>query len=401
MVPYRPPIKQETDLASRAASVPGRFRQVAVRGLTPPGLPEIFLVPTTMEQFANEVMSGRKRGLAASLLRAGLWTAQWPYRLAVTCKNAAFDFGLREPFEAGVPVISVGNLTTGGTGKTPVVAFLTNWFRDAGVKVGLLSRGYKSLDSSSNDEKLVLDQLCPGVPHWQNRDRIEAAKRAVAEGCQLLILDDGFQHRRLQRDFDIVLVDATNPWGYGHCLPRGLMREPLRSIARADLVIITRADLVAPEQLISIRTELAKHNQVAMVVEATFQPTRLINAAGETRPVSEIVGKRWLGFCGIGNPASFAETLQQAGATLAAFESFPDHHHYTSADLTRLERLATESGSDGLLTTQKDLVKVQTSKLGGLPLWGLVIGTTIVRGTHIIEHHLFRLLDRVRGQTHD
>ena len=97
-----------------------------------------------MEQFAREVMSGRRRGLVASLLRAGLWSVQWPYRAGVACKNSAFDFGLREPFDVGVPVISVGNLTTGGTGKTPVVAMLANWFRDAGVKVGLLSRGYKS-----------------------------------------------------------------------------------------------------------------------------------------------------------------------------------------------------------------------------------------------------------------
>ena len=165
-----------------------------------------------MEQFARELMSGQTRGVAASLLRSVLWQAQWPYRLGVACKNAAFDFGLRRPFESGVPVVSVGNLTTGGTGKTPVVAFLANWFRDAGVQVGLVSRGYKSLspgmsqasggrqppdasednppelhlsasgasrpplaESPANDEKLVLDQLCPGVPHWLNADRIDSA----------------------------------------------------------------------------------------------------------------------------------------------------------------------------------------------------------------------------------
>ena len=348
-----------------------------------------------MEQFAREVMSGRKRGLATSLLRAGLWSAQWPYRVGVGCKNVAFDFRLREPFEVGVPVISVGNLTTGGTGKTPVVAFLANWFRDAGVTVGLLSRGYKSLDSLANDEKLVLDQLCPGVPQWLNPDRILSAKRAVVEGCNLLILDDAFQHRRVHRDLDIVLIDATNPWGYGHCLPRGLLREPIANIERADLVVVTRTDQVSAEELTAIRTELVRHNQVGSVIEVAFTPSQLINSAGQAKPLSELSGRRVFGFCGIGNPESFEWTLWQLGSEVVGFESFPDHHHFTSDDLARLAEQAKVTTADLLLTTHKDLVKIHDTELGGRPLWAVQIGTEIVRGAPMLEARLWSILERV------
>lgn len=375
-------------------------------------------VPTKMEQFAREVMSGRKRGLAASLLRTGLWSAQWPYRLGVACKNIAFDFRFREPFEVGVPVISVGNLTTGGTGKTPIVAFLANWFRDAGVQVGLLSRGYKSLtpttskrqrraggngDSASlarrtdevNDEKLVLEQLCPGVPQWLNPDRILSAKRAVVGGCNLLILDDAFQHRRVYRDLDIVLIDATNPWGYGHCLPRGLLREPIANIERADLVVVTRIDQVSAEALTSIRTELVRHNQIGSVIEVSFRPSQLLDSAGRTKPLADISGQRVFGFCGVGNPESFERTLSQMGSNVVGFESFPDHHHFTPDDFARLADQANSAKADLLLTTHKDLVKIPVTELGGRPVWAVQIGAEIVRGAPMLEARLWSILGSV------
>lgn len=351
----------------------------------------------TIEQFAREVMSGQRRGLTTSLLRAALWSAQWPYRSGVACKNFLFDFGLRQPFEPGVPVISVGNLTTGGTGKTPVVAFLANWFRDAGINVGLLSRGYKSLDNQSNDEKLVLDQLCPNIPHWLNSDRVQSAKQAVQDaGCELLILDDAFQHRRIQRDLDIVLIDALNPWGYAHCLPRGLLREPISAVERADLVLITRADLVHAEELTAIRTELVRHQHVATVAELSFQPMSLVNCDGETRSLIDVVGKRCVGFCGIGNPASFEQTLKRLGANVVDFVAFPDHHHFTDADIRQLADRAKSLSADMLLVTQKDLVKLDSSEIGERPCWAVTIGSKVLRGDQIIEHHLWKLMNRCK-----
>lgn len=338
-------------------------------------------------------MSGQRRGVAAGLLRAALWSMQWPYRGGVACKNFAFESGLRRPFDPSVPVISVGNITTGGTGKTPVVAFLANWFRDAGLKVGLLSRGYKSLTSQVNDEKLVLDQLCPGLPHWLNSDRIQSAKQAVHEaGCEMLVLDDAFQHRRIRRDLDIVLIDALNPWGYGHCLPRGLLREPVSSIRRADLVFITRADLVHADELTAIRAELVRHQHVATVVELAFKPTSLVNCEGESRSLIEVVGKRCVGFCGIGNPASFDQTLRRLGANVVDFVAFPDHHHFSEANLEQLAERAKFLSADILLATQKDLVKLNTARIGGLPCWAVTIGPKIIRGDQVLEHHLWKLM---------
>ena len=356
----------------------------------------------TMEQLARDVMSGRDRSLSASLLRWGLWFAQWPYRCGVVAKNGAFDFGLRSPVDVGVPVISVGNLTTGGTGKTPIVAFLANWFRDAGVNVGLLSRGYRALnaadESTANDEKLVLDQLCPGVPHWLNADRVDSARRAVGEAkCELLILDDGFQHRRLHRDLDIVLIDALNPWGYGYCLPRGLLREPVHAIQRAGMAFITRADAVSADDLTAIRTELVKHDHVGTVVEVSFRPTVLINSEGETRPLSEIADRRCFGFCGVGNPNSFEQTLRSLGADVVAFQTFPDHHHFTSDDCRQLAERVAATSADMLLVTQKDLVKLRLAEIGGWPLWAVSIGVEILRGSQILDQMLWSILERVRS----
>ena len=279
----------------------------------------------------------------------------------------------------------------------------------------MLSRGYKSLTQESNpkrgpegrspsltlrasevnDEKLVLDQLCPGVPHWLKADRIDSAKRAVIDGCTLLILDDAFQHRRIHRDLDIVLVDATNPWGYGHCLPRGMLREPIANIERADLVIVTRTDQVSAEELTAIRTVLVRHNQVGSMVEVSFRPTQLLNSAGESKSLDDLSSQRAFGFCGIGNPASFEQTLRQLGAEVVGFESFPDHHHFTSDDLARLGKQAAEAGARLLLTTHKDLVKIHDTELQRRPLWAVQIGTEIRLGAPVLEARLWSILGRV------
>ncbi len=370
------------------------------------------------EQFAREVMSGRKRGLAARLLRGGLWCFQWPYRAGVAAKNLTFNIGLRKPFDARIPVISVGNLTTGGTGKTPVVAFVANWFRDAGLKVGLLSRGYKTLTqatnpkrergpvnhspsltlrvSAANDEKLVLDQLCPGVPHWLSPDRIESAQRAVSEGCQLLILDDAFQHRRIHRDLDIVLIDATNPWGYGHCLPRGLLREPISALSRASLVLVTRADLVTPSELTAIRSELVRMEHVATVVEVAFRPTGLLNSSGVTCSFDDFRRSHGscLAACGIGNPEAFQRSLKHLDLNVSKFIPFPDHHHFTPDDLVQLAGAAQSISATSLLVTQKDLVKIAANEVNGIPIWAVQIGVEVLRGASVLEHHLFGVLNR-------
>ena len=334
-----------------------------------------------------DIVSGRKIGSGASCLRGGLAVLSVGYGLAIRARNAAFDIGLKRSHAATVPVISVGNLTTGGTGKTPVVGFLANWFHEQGVKAALLSRGYRSLDGHENDEKLVLDQLCPHTPHVQNPDRVAGAKQAVTEhGAELILLDDGFQHRRLKRDLDIVLVDALNPWGYNRLLPRGLLREPISGLKRADLVIITRADQCSADEKQAIIKRIHQTRDNDEHVEVAFKPQGLVDANGNTCGFDSLTGTQVAAFCGIGNPAGFRSTLTSAGLQVPddAFQAFPDHHHYTAADLTRLADLAKQQAATACVTTLKDLVKIRQTNLEGLPLWAVEIGVEVLQGASLL-----------------
>ncbi|MBW3542463.1 MAG: tetraacyldisaccharide 4'-kinase [Planctomycetes bacterium] len=341
-----------------------------------------------------DLLSGRSRGLTAAALRAGLAAASIPYGLAVAARNAAFNLGLKRARRAAVPVISVGNITAGGTGKTPLVAFLADWYRRRGARVCLLSRGYRSL-GAANDEKLVLDKLCPGVPHIQQPDRIAAAERAVRDlAAELLILDDGFQHRRLARDLEIVLVDALCPWGYGRLLPRGLLREPLSALRRAHLVVITRCDQCRIDERRQIVARIGRHVPRESILECSFAPQGLVNADGRRAPLSQLAGRRVAAFCGIGNPHGFRRTLADCGLAVedAAFRNFPDHHHYTSADFQSISTMAQRVGAAAIVTTEKDLVKLDTTQFAHHPLWAVRIGVRFDRGEQQLLDRLAHLL---------
>jgi tetraacyldisaccharide 4'-kinase len=359
------------------------------------------------EAALHELLSGRQRGLRATLIRTGLHVASWLYSLAMLVRNLAYDFGLLRIHRSSVPVISIGNITTGGTGKTPFAAWLTNWLIAAGRKPGLLSRGYRSLDDKSstrktssdnslnqgNDEKLVLDRLCPGVPHLQQQDRVESAARAVNEfQCDVLILDDGFQHRRLHRDLDLVLIDALQPWGYEYVLPRGLLREDFRGLRRADLILITRIDQCSPEQRLMLRARLLDIRGSDEHVGVAFKPQKLVDLNWQSWPLDEIAGKKVLGFCGVGNPDSFRRTLSSLDVACDELQFFADHHHYDVQDLTRLANQARESSADVVLTTQKDLVKIASTAWTGPPLFAVEIGVEFVAGLELLEAKLRRVI---------
>jgi tetraacyldisaccharide 4'-kinase len=303
--------------------------------------------------------------------------------------------GREESHHPGVPVVSVGNITTGGTGKTPMVALLANWFLGQGVKPAILSRGYRAVDGGANDEKMVLDLLCPGIVHLQNPDRVASAKVAVKEHqAQVLVLDDGFQHRRLARDLDLLLIDATNPWGYGAVLPRGLLREPLSGLRRADLAIITRADQVTVDERNQTRQVIQKHHPSMEISEAAFVPMRLVNAKGATASFAEFQGKPVAAFCGIGNPQGFLQTLRDGGLRVqdSLFRTFADHHHYGEADLKSLAEWTGNERAIAILTTQKDLVKIPRTDLDGVPLWAVEIGVRWQAGEELLVDRLRKLL---------
>lgn len=319
-------------------------------------------------------------GPGAALARLALGTAAVPYRLGVGWRNRGFDRGRRPIERAGVPVVAVGNLTLGGTGKTPMVEWVARWFRERDVRVALLSRGYGQA-GGLNDEGLVLDQNLPDVPHLQDPDRVGLARIAVEElESQVLVLDDGFQHRRLGRDLDLVLLDALDPFGGGRLFPRGLLREPIASLRRAGLVVLSRADLVDEPRRRAIRAEAERHAGPLRWVEARHAPLDLIDAEGQSSPLSELVGPRVFAFCGIGNPEGFRRTLAGLGVTPVEFAVFPDHHPYSRADVEALARRAASAGAELILTTQKDLVKLRTRTLGPIPLRAVRIGLEVTAG---------------------
>lgn len=340
------------------------------------------------EPFAIDVLSGRKRGLIPAGLRAACAGASWGYGAAIHARNWAFDSGWNESISVGVPVVSLGNITTGGTGKTPMVAYFAEMLRNRGYRPGIVSRGYRSLTDQTNDERLVLEQLVSGVPQVLNRDRVAGANTAIQEhGCDVVLLDDGFQHRRLRRDLDVVLIDATRPWGFGHLLPRGLLREPLSSLRRADLVLITRCDQVSGDELTAIRQTLLKYRGTSDVVDIRFVPRQLRNVRGDVRSLSLLKTEKCLPFCGIGNPEGFRRMLAGLGVAQPPVV-FPDHHHYQSADVMRLAQQADEANASVCVTTQKDLVKFAESQLSDRPLWAVEIAAEVTSGVELMDHAL-------------
>lgn len=326
----------------------------------------------------HALVSGRSRGWRPALARVGLSAASGPYAAAVWLRNRLYDRGWKQTQRAAVPVISVGNLTLGGTGKTPCVEYLARFYRERDVRLAILSRGYKG-ERGRNDEAMVLEENLPDVPHLQGTDRIALAATAVEElEAELLILDDGFQHRRLGRDLDVVLLDATNPWGHGRHFPRGLLRESPCELRRAGVVMLTRCDQMPDEDVRALETKARKFAPDAPVVATEHAPVEWLQHDAPSRPVETLLGRPVVAFCGLGNPDAFRRTLRDLGCVPKEFRSFPDHHGYTRADLESLRDWARRQPADAVLaTTQKDLVKLRTARIGERDLFALRIGLRV------------------------
>jgi tetraacyldisaccharide 4'-kinase len=346
-----------------------------------------------LEEYFLSLIRGDRRGVWPWLQRLGLSGLSIPYGWAVRCRNGLFDHGFKKSYAAPIPVVSVGNLTLGGTGKTPCVEYVARFYRKLDLKVAVLSRGYGAR-AGRNDEALVLEDNLPDVPHLQGRDRVALAQVAVEElESEILILDDGFQHLRLRRDLDIVLIDATAPWGHGYLFPRGLLREPPRSLRRAGLAMLTRCDLVSADIVQGIRQRINHLAPELPMAETTHRPAAWINAQKSTQPVEYLHGKNCAGFCGIGNPDAFRRTLTNLGMNIVAWRVFPDHHAYTRADVNSLRSWAEQlPPGTNVVATQKDLVKIGLDRLGDRELWALQIRLQVVAGEDVLEEKLKSLV---------
>lgn len=323
------------------------------------------------------VVGGGYRGL--------LGTRDWLYARGVLRSRAL-----------GRPVISVGNVTVGGTGKTPAVELAVQTLLELGQRPVIVSRGYGRrsggiqivadtasirLDAEdAGDEPFLLARRLPGVPVVVGGNRYDAAQRAVDRfGVTAIVLDDGFQHRTLRKDLEIVMVRAVNPWGNGRLLPAGPLREPLAALRKADLVVAT--GVAGPDQLGQVTAAVRQHALDVPVLGAAYVPTECWETS-VMRPVepSHLAGTRLVAFAGIGSPASFERTLREVGVGVAEMLVFADHHWYSRADLARIGARGVALGAAGLVTTEKDWVRLRRLPPPGLPLYVLSIRLALVAG---------------------
>jgi tetraacyldisaccharide 4'-kinase len=331
----------------------------------------------------KRLVDGSTPGVAAGAARLALAAAALPYGLAVAARTAAYDRGLLPVDRVPVPVLSVGNLTLGGTGKTPLVAWVARRLVAAGRRPAIVSRGYGARPGERSDEAAELNLVIPEARHVADRDRAAGCRTAIAAGCDAAVLDDGFQHRRLHRDLDIVAVDATDPFGCGRLFPRGLLREPPAAFGRADVVVLTRASTLDAAGRLAIRraVEAARSRRLdGAWMEAEHRPVAVRYADGSSRPLEALRGRAVVAFAGIGNPAAFRGTLSSLAADVVEFVPFPDHHAYTVHDFERLATRATRHGDALLVTTLKDLVKVPLSTAAIVPVAAVEIAIEPLAG---------------------
>lgn len=257
-------------------------------------------------------------------------------------------------------VISIGNITWGGTGKTPLVELIARALKEKGRKVAILTRGYKRHAAEMGDEPSMLSRKLPGVAVIVNPDRLRGAAEAVrVHGSDTLLLDDGFQQWRLKKNLEIVTIDAGNPFGNGALIPRGILREPLSALKRADIFVLTNADAGTGCGLLKAR--LSALNQAALVVVAQHTPAGFYMLSDPSRicTVEQLSGKPVALVSGIGNPDSFRRGIERLGVRVARTFNFPDHHRYSDADMQAVMRGVRQNNIETIITTEKDADKLK------------------------------------------
>jgi len=323
---------------------------------------------------------------------------------------ASYAWGMRRRRQLPCAVVSIGNLTLGGTGKTPLTMWVARWYQQQGWRVAVLSRGYGARPparlrvvssghgplvdwQAAGDEPYLLARCLPGVPVLIGKDRYRIGRYAYEQfGAHVLILDDGFQHHALQRDLDIVLIDASNPFGSGALFPRGILREPIRALHRADAIVLTRVEM-AGETLPALWQQMRQWNKqqpiycLATVVEALH-----CQGTHSTVDLAALRQGRVVAFVGIGNPQAFVTTLRRLGAEVAALLVFPDHHPYTQEDWQTIVATADKQQAACLVTTEKDAVRLAPSWQASVPVYTLRIGVTFAASDALFSHQLQALM---------
>lgn len=368
----------------------------------------------SLEQFAVDVILERRGGKRAGILRVILRAISSLYLGIVTLRLHAFASHTLRRHQIGCPVVSVGNLTVGGTGKTPVVEKLAKDLSSRGRKVAILSRGYKSvrrrqhgadhcpvrvvseggallLDSkTAGDEPFMLAKNLRGVAVVVDKDRVECGRHAIsAFGSDLLILDDGLQYLKLHRRFDLVLIDREAPFGNEHLLPRGTLREPPEHLRRATHILITKCD---GSDLTELYQRIRRYNRTAPIMECRHRPVELQDfSTGEILPLSSLEGMRVGCLSAIASPESFEQGLRRMGVSLELTQSYADHHRYSKRELDRFIKRCARRGVTCILTTEKDAVRMPRMMNQEMPIRYVRIEIEILKG----NEHWNRMLEQL------
>jgi tetraacyldisaccharide 4'-kinase len=305
-------------------------------------------------------------------LRLALWPAEVAYGCAVWVRAVLYRRGIFRRRRLDGTVISVGNLTVGGTGKTPMVLWLAERLAEEGRRPAILTRGYRGVgragepDMNTADEAALLrERLGSRAQIAVGKERYASGRRLEQQGVRWFVLDDGFQHLALQRDADIVLVDATEPFGGGHLLPVGRLREPRSALSRADVVVITRA-----ENAPAVETIVHRYTPAPVFYAHTaFDSVVPVSAPALAAPELDVIRTKVFAFCGIGNSGAFFDDLRRWGFLVTGQRSFRDHHRYSVSDMAHLERAATESKAEAMICTEKDLFNLRGVAAARLPIY--------------------------------
>ena len=333
--------------------------------------PPVRKAPRLNQEGYLQLISGRKSGLSAAILRSFLGGAAIFYSTAIWLRTSLYAKRLLKTHCADAKVISIGNITVGGTGKTPLVIWLykeiteNSKLKTQNYKCAILTRGYKATQNSKlktqdySDEPAILSQRCPQAKVIVNPDRLAGAAESVNKfGAEVLIMDDGFQHWRLARDLDIVTIDATRPFGYGRLLPAGLLREPVTALGRADAVVITRCDQIKESGLAELERKLQQINPNMIIAWSIHAPICAKSTKNKEINLESLKLKKVFVFCGIGNPQAFLNTINMLGCNVVGSRVYDDHHYYDSDDVASIYEQAMCGKAELILTTHKDWTKI-------------------------------------------
>ena len=359
--------------------------------------------------FIDLVHSKEVDGLFPHLIMGILYIFSLIYGLLVNIKLAGYKYGIFQKQKLDCFVISLGNVTVGGTGKTPTAQRLARDIRDMGYRVVILNRGYRAkwhgevgivsdgkrlhMDAAeAGDEAYMLAKHLPEVPVLIGAERAKTGRYAMEHfGAEVAILDDGYQHWQLERDLDILLVDAVNVFGNGYILPRGTLREPISHISRADICLMTKVDQAAAGSCDYIRETVHRYNPEARIVESIHQPRCFIpltewyvNIASQGIDIAQMRGKRIMAVSAIGNPASFEQTLSDLGAVIIESLRYPDHHDYAMSEMTDIFQQAENAGAEAIVITEKDAVKIPADvarEKWSIPIYVICVEVNFQKGS--------------------